>query len=154
MSHWTDSIIGERMAVDGKFSDRVTASEFTNAEWELIMTATDLQMENADNPETARIVADTDDVETIIPELDAIRSQTAAMAGHPGGESRGSGGGLFDSILGALGFGTESSDDQVDQAKLTAAETLAQEYAETLQEHLEANDSFEQARAAYLDTAQ
>lgn len=155
MSHWTDAIIGERMAVDGQFSDRVAASEFTNAEWELIMTATDLDMEHPDDPDAARIVADTDDVETIIPELDAIRAQTAAMAGQPGGGSRDStGGGVVESIMSALGFGTESADDEVDQAKLAAAEKLTQEYAEALQTHLEATDSFEQARAAYLDANQ
>ena len=39
MSHWTNAIIGERMAVDQQFSDRVAASQFSTAEWDLIMTS-------------------------------------------------------------------------------------------------------------------
>jgi len=153
MSHWTDAIIGERMAVDQQFSDRVAASQFSNAEWDLIMTATDLDMENADDPEAARIVADTDSVAAIIPELASIRAQTALMAGQPGGDSQQSGGGILESIKRALGFGGEDSDeDEVDAEKLAAAEGLTQEYAEALQAHLEDSGSFEQARAAYRES--
>lgn len=155
MSHWTDAIIGDRMAVDGSFSDRVVASQFSTAEWDLIMTATDLEMEAADDPDAARIVADTSNVAGIIPELDSIRSQTAGMAGQPTSEDRtASGGGIINSIKRALGFGSNDSNDdgdEVDQEKLTAAERLTAEYAEALQEHLEEADRFEQARAAYLE---
>jgi hypothetical protein len=154
MSHWTDAIIGERMAVDQQFNDRVAASQFSNAEWDLIMTATDLDMENADDPETARIVADTENVATIIPELESIRAQTASMAGQPGGDSQQSGGGFFESVKRVLGVGGEDrdKDDAVDPEKLAAAERLTQEYAEALQAHLKDNGSFEQARAAYHET--
>lgn len=150
MSNWTDAIIGERMTVDQQFSDRVAASQFSNAEWDLIMTATELEMENADDPESARIVADTDNVAAIIPELASIRSQTAAMAGQPASDSRQSSG-VVDSIKRLLGFGGGDSDeaDGVDTEKLAAAEQLTAEYAEALQTHLEDTDSFEQARAAY-----
>lgn len=152
MSHWTDAIIGERMAVDQSFNDRVTASQFSTAEWDLIMTATDLEMVDAEDPEAARIVADTDNVAGIIPELDAIRSQTAAMAGQPtGGDRPSNGGGLLESIKGALGLGS-GGDDGVDEEKLAAAEELTAEYAEALQTHLEEADRFEQARNAYLDS--
>ncbi len=154
MSHWTDAIIGERMAVDQSFSDRVAASQFSTAEWDLIMTATDLEMAEADDPETARIVADTSDVAAIIPELESIRSQTAAMAGGPTSEDRAaSGGGIVDSVKRALGLGSDEGDDSddVDHEKLAAAEELTAEYAEALQTHLEEADRFEQARQAYLD---
>ena len=92
MSHWTDSIIGERMAVDQAFADRVRASQFSNAEWDLIMTATTLEMTNAEDPEAARIVANTDNVAGVIPELDTIRSQTAALAGQSAERTHGSNG--------------------------------------------------------------
>jgi len=153
MSHWTDAIIGERMAVDGSFSDRVTASQFSTAEWDLIMTATDLEMEDAEDPEAARIVADTSDVATIIPELESIRAQTAAMGGGPASEGRTASGGVVDSIKRALGLGSDDGDDGdgVDQEKLAAAEQLTAEYAEALQTHREEADRFDQARQAYLD---
>jgi hypothetical protein len=153
MSNWTDSIIGERMTVDQQFSDRIQASQFTNSEWGLIMTATELEIENADDPETATIVANTDNLATIIPELDEIRSQTAAMAGQPSSGSESSGGGLLGSLKRALGF-SGNDDSGVDQEKLAAAESLTQEYAETLQQHLVSNGTFERARQAYLDSQQ
>jgi len=149
MSDWTDAIIGERMTVDGKFSDRVAASRFSNAEWDLIMTATDLEIEQADDPEAARIVADTDNVAAIIPELEAIRAQTASMAGQPSPSDRDDGG-LVDSLKRALGFGSDDS-EAVDREALAAAEALTEAYAEALQAHLEDTDSFERARAAYRE---
>lgn len=151
MSNWTDSIIGERMTVDQQFTDRVQASQFTNSEWGLIMTATEFEIENADDSETAHIVANTDNVAAIIPELAEIRSQTAAMAGQPAGGSKSSSGGLFGSLKRVLGFGGDDNSEDVDQEKLAAAETLTQEYADALQQHLVSNNKFEQARQAYLD---
>jgi len=150
MSNWTDTIVGHRMTVDQEFSDRVHASQFSNAEWGLIMTATEFEIEDAADPEAAQIVANTDNVPSIIPELESIRSQTAAMAGQSGGGASSSRGGLLGSITSALGFGGDS-DDSVDAEKLEAAERLTHEYAEALQSHLVETGSFEQARSAYLD---
>lgn len=152
MSNWTDAIVGHRMTVDQEFTDRVQASQFSNAEWGLIMTATEFEIEDADDPEAAQVVANTDNVASIIPELESIRSQTAAMGGQPAGqaESTKPSGGLLGALKSALGFGDDGSAG-VDQAKLDAAEQLTGEYAEALQAHLEDTNSFEQARTAYLE---
>ena len=149
MSDWTDAIVGERMAVDREFNDRVQASEFSSQEWGLIMTATEFEIEHADDPDRARIVADTEKLPSIMPELDNIQDQMAAMGGGAGGGSGGSGsGGLLDGIKNALGLGGE---DGVDAERLEAAEQLTQEYADELQAHLEANNRFEQVRIAYQE---
>jgi len=145
MSEWQDLIVGARMTVDQAFTDRVQASEFTNQEWGLIMTATELDIERADDPEAARLVADTGAIESVLPELEQIRSQRGQVAG--GGASDNNSG-VVDSIKSALGF---DDDDTVDQTKVAAAESLAQEYAEKLQQHLESNDEFEHVRRAYTD---
>ena len=150
MSNWTDAIVGHRMTVDQAFTDQVQASQFSNAEWGLIMTATEFEIEHADDPEAAQIVANTDNVASIIPELESIRSQTAAMGGQPGGSPEASTGGLLGSLKSALGF-DEDDGDGVDQEKLAAAERLTQAYADALQSHLVETESFEQARTAYLD---
>ncbi len=152
MSHWTDTIVGDRMAVDQQFTDRVQASSFSSQEWGLIMTATNLEIENAEDPETARIVANTEKVESILPELANIRSQMSAMGGAPSGaqSSTSSSGGIVGSIKQALGLGGDGGDG-VDPEKLANAEALTQEYADMLQSHLEANDRFEQAREAFLE---
>ena len=150
MSEWRDMLVGDRMAVDQAFTDRVQASQFTNQEWGLIMTATELDIEHADDPEAARLVADTESVESIMPELAAIRSRGGPMAG--GDDEGANEPGIVDSIKGALGFSDD--DDGVDEEKLAAAEALAQEYADELQQHLEANDAFETVREAYVESAE
>ena len=132
MSHWTDSIASDRMAVDREFGDRVRASDFTSQEWGLVMAAVEFEIEGAEDPETARVVADTSQVPQIMPELENVRSQMGGMGGAPGGGSGGNSGGVVDSIKGALGLGGDNSDERLD-----AAEQLAQEYADKLQERLE-----------------
>lgn len=148
MANWTDSIVGDRMAVDREFNDRVRASEFTSQEWGLIMTATEFEIEHSDDPERARIIADTEKLPQIMPELDNIRSQTASMGGAEGDGGRGGGsGGLLGSIKRTFGFGG----DGVDQQRLEAAERLTQEYADSLQQHLESKGKWDQVRIAYRE---
>jgi len=148
MSDWTDAIVGDRMAVDQEFTDRVSASRFSSQEWGLIMTATEFDIENAADPDEARIVADTSNLPQIVPELGDMRQQMAAMGGGGGGRSGGSGG-LIESLKGALGLGGDG--DGVDQEDLEAAERLVGEYADQLQEHLESTGKWEQVRVAYQE---
>ncbi|WP_101297500.1 DUF5799 family protein [Halegenticoccus soli] len=151
MADWTDSIVGDRMAVDRQFTERVRASEFTNQEWGLVMTATEFEIENADDPEEARIVADTEKLPQILPELENIRSQVQSMGGggaSSGGGGGSGGGGVFGSIKRAFGLGGGGG---VDQKRLEAAERLTQEYADELQRHLESKGKWEQVRIAYQE---
>ncbi len=151
MSDWTDSIVGDRMTVDREFNERVTASQFSSQEWGLIMTAAEFEIEHADDPERARIVADTSKLPAIMPELENVRSGMAAMGGAPGnGGSSGSGGGILASIKGALGLGGGSGGGGDDE-ELAAAEALVQEYADELQAHLEDVGKWEQVRVAYQE---
>ncbi|TKX47630.1 hypothetical protein EXE41_03495 [Halorubrum sp. SD690R] len=151
MSEWTDAIVGERMTVDNQFNERVAASRFSSQEWGLIMTATDLEIENADDPDAARVVADTSNLPAIMPELENLRSQMAGMGGAPGGDSGGSGGGVVDSIKGALGLGGGGGSGGPSGEELEAAERLVQEYADELQAHLEEVGKWEQVRLAYQE---
>ncbi|VTT87859.1 hypothetical protein DM2_1193 [Halorubrum sp. DM2] len=152
MSEWTDAIVGERMTVDNQFNERVAASRFSSQEWGLIMTATDFEIENADDPESARVVADTSSLPAIMPELENLRSQMAGMGGAPGGAEGGnSGGGLVDSIKGALGLGGGGGSGGASDEELEAAERLVQEYADELQAHLEEVGKWEQVRVAYQE---
>ncbi|MFA1610890.1 DUF5799 family protein [Halobellus rubicundus] len=148
MADWTDSIVGDRMTVDREFNDRVENSRFTSQEWGLIMTATELEIEHADDPERARIVADTEKLPQIMPELDNVRSQMAQMGGAPGEDSD-SGAGIVDSLKGALGLGNGTGGN--DQERLDAAERLTQAYADALQDHLESKNKWEQVRIAYQE---
>ncbi|SEO81648.1 hypothetical protein SAMN04487948_105301 [Halogranum amylolyticum] len=156
MADWTDSIVGDRMTVDREFNDRVQASQFSGQEWGLIMTATEFEIENAEDEERARIVADTEKLPQIMPELENIRSQMGAMGGAPKEPSGGGGsgatgsGGLFGSIKRAFGLGGGGGSGG-DAERLEAAERLTQEYADALQQHLESNGKWNQVRIAYQE---
>ncbi|ELY56485.1 hypothetical protein C491_13137 [Natronococcus amylolyticus DSM 10524] len=148
---WTDRIVGERMTVDQEFSARVQDSRFSSQQWSLIMTATEFEIEDADDPERARIVANTEKVDQIIPELENVERQMGAMGGQGGGGggASNSSGGVVDSILGALGLGGDGGDKEEEQ--LRAAEQLTQEYAEQLQSQLESKGRWESVRQAAAD---
>ncbi|WP_394739551.1 DUF5799 family protein [Natronococcus roseus] len=144
---WTDRIVGERMTVDQEFSARVQDSRFSSQQWSLIMTATEFEIEDADDPDRARIVANTEKVDQIIPELENVEQQMGAMGGQGGGGgASNSSGGVVDSILGALGLGGDGGDDREEQ--LRAAEQLTQEYADQLQSQLESKGRWESVRQA------
>jgi hypothetical protein len=144
MADWTDRIVGDRMTVDREFNDRIAASEFESQEWSLIMTATEFEIENADDPEAARIVANTDKLEGMMPHIEEAGKRQRSMA--TGGSDGGGGGGIVGSVKDMLGLGngTENRDD-----RLAAAERLVQEYADELQSHLESNGKWAQIRQAY-----
>ena len=135
---WTDSITGARMQVDKQFQQRVRGSEFSNQQWGLIMTAVEFRIDDPGTPEQAALVADTGNVEQIIPELESIPQ---GMGARPGGGNQSSGGGLLDRLRGLL---SDGSDDGVDEQKLDAANTLAGEYARELQEFLEQQGRWEE----------
>ncbi|WP_227354166.1 DUF5799 family protein [Haladaptatus salinisoli] len=140
---WTDMIVGDRMAVDQEFTQRVADSQFSRQEWGLIMTAVELDIEHPEDDERARLVADTSKVRQVMPEMENIQSQMNAMAGKSSNrESKG----IFTSVKEALGLG--GSGGGIDEDRLAAAERLAQEYADELQTRLEANDRWDRARRA------
>ncbi|MFB6130149.1 MAG: DUF5799 family protein [Salinigranum sp.] len=158
MSDWTDSIPGDRLAVDNEFRDRVIDSPFSNQEWGLIMTVTDFEIENPGDPDRARIVSNTDKLPAIMPELEKVRTQTGLQTRSSGVEAppRGDGpdaggsgglGGLVDSIKGSLGLGGGRKDEQ----RLEEAARLTQAYADELQAHLEKKGTWEQVRIAYQE---
>jgi hypothetical protein len=140
---WTDMIVGDRMAVDQEFTQRVADSQFSRQEWGLIMTAVEFDIEHPADHERAKLVADTSKVRQVMPEMQNIRSQMNAMAGKSSEkESRG----VFSSIKEALGLG--GGDGGIDEERLAAAERLAQEYADELQTRLEANNRWGRVRRA------
>lgn len=133
---WMDRIVGDRMAVDQEFQERVLDSPFSSQQWGLVMTVAEFEIEDPEDPERAELVADTEKIPRIMPELDRIESRGQGGA-PPGGRSSG---GLFGSIRDALGLG---SDGGVDGDRLDAAERLVEEYARTLQRHLKDRDKWE-----------
>ena len=132
---WTDRLAGARMQVDKRFSDRVDDSRFTNQEWGLIMTAVEFDIREPADPETAELVAETDQIEDIVPELGRIQEQ---MGGSPTPVDSGPSGGM---IIGRLrryidGLRTNSRGGNEKQ-KLSDATELVDEYAVELQLYLE-----------------
>ena len=146
MSDWTDAIVGDRMAVDREFATRVRESEFTNQQWNLIMTAVEFDIGHADDPEAAQIVADTEKIAQIMPELEKI--DQAGPMGPGGGNDGGGLGGALSGIKESL-FG--GGNDGPDEERVASAERLTQEYADRLQAHLEDKGKWEQVRIAYQE---
>lgn len=144
MSDWQDMIVGDRMAVDEEFSTQVDNSQFTRQEWGLIMTATSFEIEDADSEEAAKLVADTSELPTMMPEIEKV----ANMGPMGQSQQRSSGGGVLDSVLDALGIGGGGGDDGVDEDKLEAAEALVTAYTRELQTHLENRGRWGEVRAA------
>jgi hypothetical protein len=147
MSDWQDMLVGDRMAVDDEFSRRVEQSQFSRQEWGLIMTATSFDIENPDDEEAARLVADTSELPAVMPELENVANM--GPMGMPADEGS-SGGGLLDSLLGTLGLNRNGaeSDDGSDKEKLEAAERLVSAYAQELQAHLEDRGRWNDVRTA------
>lgn len=140
MSDWTAEFVGDRMTVDQAFNEQVAASAFTHQEWGTIMTAVDFEIDGAETPATAELVANTEDIEEILPALDEIEQQRGAI-GPGGGAAEDTTGGILDTLTDRLGLGdTEDNDD-----RLAAAEGLADAYAEAFQEHLEREGKWERA---------
>ncbi|WP_267163369.1 DUF5799 family protein [Halovenus salina] len=131
---WQDRLAGARMQVDQQFNDRIVASKFTNQQWGLIMTAVEFDIENPQDPEQAELVADTDQIEHILPELD---NMPQGMGGQPMGQqdTGGGGEGVLGKIRGLLGV--DGDDDGIDEAQLDSAIQLVEEYADELQTFLE-----------------
>lgn len=134
---WTDRIVGARMAVDSEFEDRLQHSEFSRQEWGLVMTAVEFDIEHPDDPDRARIVANTSNLDAIMPELDRMSDMT------PMGASDNSSDGVLDSVKNALGFG---GGNDIDEEQREQAEQLAAEYAEELQQHLEQRGKWDDIR--------
>lgn len=146
MSDWQDMIVGDRMAVDDEFSARVERSGFSRQEWGLIMTATDFDIRDPADEDAATLVADTSELPAIMPELENV-AQMGPM-GQPQQREQ-SGGGIVDSVLGALGLGDDGDGGGgTDQERLEEAERLVQAYADELQAHLEDQGRWGEVRAA------
>ncbi|MFB6114214.1 MAG: DUF5799 family protein [Halodesulfurarchaeum sp.] len=126
---WRDRIVSARMSVDSQFEDRIEASSFSRQQWGLVMTAVEFEIENPQDPEAAEIVANTDNLVHVLPELESIDNQMAQMGSGGGGSS-----GLLDGVKDALGFGSGSS---VDESTKQEAISLTEEYATQLQSELE-----------------
>jgi hypothetical protein len=128
------------MQVDQQFNDRILNSQFSNQEWGLIMTAVEFDIEQPDDPNQAELVADTDKIAQIIPELENLPQ---GMGGVPTQESKSSGGGLFSGLKDALGLGGSSGGGGIDEQKLQSATALVEEYTSELQTHIEQQGRWE-----------
>jgi len=145
---WTDQLAGARMQVDQQFQETLEASEFSNQEWGLVMTAVDWEMESPETPEEASLVADTSKLPDVIPELQNIQQ---GMGGSPmaSDNSSSSGGvlGRLGEFLPGLGGGSAES-GEADETKVNDAEALVRNYTEVLQAHLKEQDRWEDICAA------
>ncbi|WP_049903082.1 DUF5799 family protein [Halococcus agarilyticus] len=143
---WSDRIAGDRMAVDQEFASTVENSQFSRQQWGLIMTAVEFEVEGSAEGQD-RLVANTDNLPHIMPELDNVGGGMGGM-GAMGGEGSGGNsndGGVFGSIKSALGM---DGDGGTDQERIDAAERLTQRYADELQQRLEERGKWDDIRTS------
>lgn len=138
---WRDRIVGDRMQVDQDFSETVRNSSLSRSEWSLVMTAVELDVQG--EGESATLVADTSQVESILPELEDLAERMGGMPGRQGSGDLGSG--LIDSIRDSLGMG-----GGMDPEKRNDALGLPGKYATALQRHLEQRGKWADIRDAAL----
>ncbi|MFB6137277.1 MAG: DUF5799 family protein [Halobacteriaceae archaeon] len=159
-SDWRDRLAGHRMAVDREFDERVRESALSNGQWGLVMTAVSFEVDG-DDPDTAELVADTADLEHVLPEMqrrdggrgfpgggagpDAGGPAPDAAAGGDASGGRGaddgSGGGFLDRVMESIGIGGDGGDGEA--ALEAEAERLAAAYADRLQTRLETAGAWE-----------
>ena len=135
---WRDLIVGDRMRVDQEFADTVRSSSLSSSEWSLVMTAVDFHVEG--EGESAQLVADTSQVESILPELENLAERMGGMPGRQ--ESKGGAGGILESLRSSLNLGNGGPDPE----KRSDALGLPQKYATALQKHLERRGKWEDIR--------
>jgi len=141
---WTELMMRARMTVDQEFEQRVSESEFSRQEWSLVMTAVEFDLHDPDDPETARLVGNTEKLPAVLPEMERVAGANPMTGAAPAPDEGGNGGRLLDSVKGALGLG---GDDGPDEKKIAAAEALVDEYAERLQAELERSGQWEHVLA-------
>jgi hypothetical protein len=144
MSDWQNRIVGARMTVDTEYEDRVEASSFSRQEWGLVMTATEFDIEDGDEP---RLYADTEQLADIMPEVEKVAQRTPMS---PGGEQETSDG-IIGSVKSALGLGGSGGSGESTEERVREAEQLTQGYARELQRHLEERGSWEDVVETYRD---
>jgi len=138
---WRDALAAERMRVDREFEEQVQSSSFTRQQWGLVMTAVEFDIEGASNPETAELVADTSKLPSVMPQIEQMEQGGGGMGAPAGGPSNGggSGGGLLGKLTSLLpGGGSSGGGKRQDEAA-----SLAQEYADALQQRLEKRDRWQ-----------
>lgn len=128
-SSWQDAVIAERMSTDRDFQDRLFDASLSNQSWELVMTAASLEIERPTDPDQARLVANMDRLENVLPAIRDIESRN---------DPQGGGSGFIDRLLGAIGLGRGNG-----QSYRAEAERLATEYAKAFQETLEERGKWE-----------
>jgi hypothetical protein len=134
---WRDLIVGDRMRVDQEFADTVRSSSLSSTEWSLVMTAVEFDVEG--EGESARLVADTSQVESILPELEKLAER---MGGMPGKRQSKGAGSILDTLRSSLNLGNGGPDPE----KRNDALGLPQKYADALQRHLEERGKWSDVR--------
>jgi len=138
---WRDALAAERMRVDREFEEQVQSSSFTRQQWGLVMTAVEFDIDGPSEPETAQLVADTSKLPSVMPQIEQMEQSGGGMGAPAGGAggSGGSGGGLLGKLASILPGGDSSGGGK----RQDEAASLAQEYAEALQQRLEKRDRWQ-----------
>jgi len=129
MSDWRDRLARYRLRADREFEDRIREAALDRRQWNLAMTAVTFRFADADDPAAAELVADTTNLDDVLPEMRAVGEEDDD-------------GGLLDGVTSALGL-----DDGEDPLK-QEAERLVEEYTDELGAILKRENAWDDLRRA------
>lgn len=149
MPEWTDKLARARIQVDKEFHEAIERSQFTEQEWGLVMTAVEWRVANPEDPDHAKLVAETDNVSDILPQLTRIRRDVrAAAAGPDAARQRSLAEGFSGWINGFVEMLSRAVSGDSTDARVEEADALAAEYAERVQDYLERRGRWDEVRRA------
>lgn len=127
-------LIGHRMYVDNEFNSRVIESNFSNAEWDLIMSVVSFRVDGPEDPESATLYPVTEGLPDAIAATDELHEIHTAPHPTPSDTA----GGRIDVLVDRIKdvFGLDSYNRRSQDERLQAARSLVSEYAEVLEIHL------------------
>lgn len=127
-------LIGHRMYVDNEFNPRVLESNFSNAEWDLIMSVVSFRVDGPEDPESATLYPVTKGLPDAIAATDELHDIHTVPNAPPTDAS----GGRIDVLVDRIKdvFGLDSYNRRSQDERLQAARSLVSDYAEVLEIHL------------------
>lgn len=116
-----DRLIGYRMRADQSFADRVHASAFTTAEWELLMSVVSFEIDDPSDPDSAELVPELSDIDDALAATDELPDAAPYQSGTPGGPA----GGFLGALRDRFGLDDRGAVDRREEAAALIREYTA-----------------------------
>lgn len=145
-------LIGHRMFVDNEFNERLLASDFSSAEWDIIMSVVTFRIHEPDDPEEAQLYPQLDGVPDAIAATDDLPDFQKVQSMQPERHTSGRLERFVGRVQSALGLDVRRKQKQ--HERIQNAEQLISDYAEVLEIHLRQQSDWADICKAALERAE